>query len=123
MLVGVSTNGTSILLVQLGDAGGIETTGYTGAGTTVGGAGGGQTIGFGLMGSVSASDVHSGRVVLDLEDSSDFTWTCAAQLTNGTSSMLGTGSKALSAALDRVRITTVNGTDAFDAGVINISYE
>jgi hypothetical protein len=35
----------------------------------------------------------------------------------------GSTSKALSAELDRVRITTVNGTDAFDAGAINIMYE
>jgi len=29
----------------------------------------------------------------------------------------------LGGALDRVRITTVNGTDTFDAGSINILYE
>jgi hypothetical protein len=33
------------------------------------------------------------------------------------------GSKSLSGVLDRVRITTVNGTDTFDAGKINIIYE
>jgi hypothetical protein len=33
------------------------------------------------------------------------------------------GSKTLSGTLDRVRITTVNGTDTFDAGSINILYE
>jgi len=33
------------------------------------------------------------------------------------------GSKTLSAQLDRIRITTVNGTDTFDAGSINIMYE
>jgi hypothetical protein len=33
------------------------------------------------------------------------------------------GSKALSATLDRVRITTVGGTDTFDGGNINIVYE
>jgi hypothetical protein len=30
---------------------------------------------------------------------------------------------ALGGTLDRVRITTVNGTDTFDAGSINILYE
>jgi hypothetical protein len=35
----------------------------------------------------------------------------------------GGGSVALSGTLDRVRITTVNGTDTFDAGSINILYE
>jgi hypothetical protein len=33
------------------------------------------------------------------------------------------GTKSLSATLDRIRITTVNGTDTFDAGSINILYE
>jgi hypothetical protein len=33
------------------------------------------------------------------------------------------GSKTLSGTLDRVRITTVNGTDTFDAGTVNILYE
>jgi hypothetical protein len=32
-------------------------------------------------------------------------------------------SPALSGALDRVVITTINGTDTFDAGSINILYE
>lgn len=31
--------------------------------------------------------------------------------------------KTLSATLDRVRLTTVNGTDTFDAGLVNIIYE
>ena len=33
------------------------------------------------------------------------------------------GTVTLSGTLDRVRITTVNGTDTFDAGSINILYE
>jgi hypothetical protein len=33
------------------------------------------------------------------------------------------GVKTLSGTLDRVRITTANCTDAFDAGIINILYE
>jgi hypothetical protein len=33
------------------------------------------------------------------------------------------GYLALASALDRVRITTVNGTDTFDAGTVNILYE
>jgi hypothetical protein len=30
---------------------------------------------------------------------------------------------ALGGVLDRVRLTTVNGTDTFDAGTVNILYE
>jgi hypothetical protein len=39
-----------------------------------------------------------------------------------TQASMSGGSISLAGALDRVRITTVNGTDAFDAGVINIRY-
>jgi hypothetical protein len=35
----------------------------------------------------------------------------------------GAGSNTLSGTLDRVSITTTNGTDTFDAGSINIIYE
>jgi len=35
----------------------------------------------------------------------------------------GQGFKPLSDTLDRIRITTVNGTDTFDAGSINIMWE
>jgi len=34
-----------------------------------------------------------------------------------------TGAKTLSGTLDRIRVTTVGGTDTFDAGSINILYE
>jgi hypothetical protein len=41
--------------------------------------------------------------------------------TNSTS--LGSGSRALAGTLTQLRITTVNGTDTFDEGSINIMYE
>ena len=124
--VGVSTNGTSIVIVQLGDAGGFETSGYSGAGASYSAA----TIsnfssGFMLQPSHAATSVYHGKMELSLEDSSDNTWTekSSVGMTNTASGGHGAGSKALSATLTQVRITTVNGTDAFDAGAINISYE
>jgi hypothetical protein len=42
---------------------------------------------------------------------------------NATNSAFGGGSISLGGTLDRVRLTTVNGTDAFDAGSVNIIYE
>ena len=35
----------------------------------------------------------------------------------------GGGSLALGGVLDRVRVTSIGGTDTFDAGTINILYE
>jgi hypothetical protein len=126
MFNGVSTNGTSVLLVQLGDSGGIENTGYLSTGSLVAAsvASAAYTTGFGLSSSNVATYVFNGAVTISLIDG--FSWVESATLslsTGVTATSLSGGSKTLSAALDRIRITTVNGTDTFDAGSINILYE
>ena len=128
MLSGVSTNLTSVLLMQLGDSGGVETTGYTSMGsgiTSASAASVPQTAGFGLVSSVRATDVYGGSFILNLLDPATNTWTILGSMSTNTNAFMGiaSGSKALSSTLDRVRLTTVNGTDTFDAGTVNISYE
>ena len=125
--VGVSTNGSSSIIVQLGDSGGVETSGYLGAGSYVGGGGSGSsnfTNGFGLPNIGSTNALH-GSVTLVLEDAANFHWCATGALADSNSSFITftAGAKATSAELDRVRITMSNGTDAFDAGAINITYE
>jgi len=126
MFNGVSTNGTSIKQIQLGDSGGVETTGYLGAGvqltdaTSVNAAT--ITTGFGIRSALAADTLNGAVVITNLTSN---TWVAQGALTDssrGAGYLVG-GAKALSATLDRVRITTVNGTDAFDAGSINILYE
>jgi hypothetical protein len=122
---GVSTTGTNIPIVQLGDAGGIEATGYLGSGgNNSGDTTTNQTVGFGVAGSWNSSVIVHGCVTLQLLDSSTFTWAAFGILgiSNTTQITMVGGSKSLSAELDRVRITTVGGADTFDAGTINISY-
>jgi hypothetical protein len=125
---GVSTSGTSNPLIQIGDSGGVEATGYLGAGTAGGNAASptvtNYTTGFGLPGS-SASNVLHGAVVLTLIDASAFTWAASGtlSLSNAATYFMTSGSKSLSAALDRIRLTTVGGTDTFDAGTVNVLYE
>lgn len=124
MLIGVSTNGTSRIMVQIGDSGGIEATGYTTNIRDSTGAGGGGTTGFNITDDSAAAATYYGTMSLELEDSTDFTWTETVVASDSSGiGYYGSGNKSLSAELDRVRITTGNGTDAFDAGVINISYE
>jgi hypothetical protein len=127
MLAGVSTSGTSIILIQLGDSGGIETSGYTGGGNYLPGAGTVtlSTTGFGLMGlNPTASTFHDGFITLALQNSGTFTWVETGLLIRSDANMTNTaGAKSLSATLDRIRLTTVNGTDTFDAGSVNILYE
>ena len=121
----VSASGTSVPLIQLGDSGGIETTGYLGAGTNLTSTTSTSryTTGFGLGASSAAAQTRNGGIVISLTGSN--TWVAFGAL--GRSDADGTfvvgGSKALSDTLTQVRITTVNGTDTFDAGTINIQYE
>ena len=122
MFSGVSTNSTSNLLIQLGDSGGIENTGYTSVAQTDGGGSGVFTTGFAVVYAVTAAGLNSGRIEINLITGT--TWVASGVVGNNggnVSAMFGT--KALSDVLDRVRITTVNGTDTFDAGTINIMYE
>lgn len=126
---GVSTNGSSQTQIQLGDSGGIETTGYLGASmdyVNSSGSGGSANSTTGMaFGGDSAAMVRHGAIVLTLLDASSNTWVghgSGGHSNTGRSWVLGY-TKPLSAALDRVRITTLNGTDTFDAGTINILYE
>ena len=128
MFSGISTNGTSIIQVQLGDSGGVETTGYVG-GYTSNGVSGGILSGFPLsyVSTTAVSEI-SGSLTLSLVNASTNTWVGAGtqgRLSGGVAQEATAfgGGKSLSATLDRVRITTVNGTDTFDAGSINILYE
>jgi hypothetical protein len=124
--VGLSTNGTSPPMVQLGDAGGIENSGYLGAGflltdSVVAGVAN-YTTGIGLTQNWAAATVLHGILTLMLEDASQNTWTASGGF--GWSNALqfsGVGaSKSLSGVLDRIRLTTVGGANTFDAGAMNI---
>lgn len=122
MFSGVSTSGTNNWLIQIGDSGGIETSGYLGA-SSLGGAFTNHTDGFGLRFNTSGTTVH-GVVTLSLMNAAAFTWASSGNVGRSDSADLcaTAGVKSTSAALDRVRITTVGGTDTFDAGSINIQY-
>jgi hypothetical protein len=129
MLDGVSTNGTSPVIVQLGDSGGVENTGYVsqaaGISTTVIDTtrSGTNTDGFRLAVNVhAASDAITGKI--DIVNISSNTWIAQGIIIAAANfPTITVGSKTTSATLDRVRITTVGGTDTFDAGSINILYE
>ena len=129
MFNGVSTNGTSAPIIQLGDAGGVETTSYVS--TAIGiqtstAVAASSTAGFLIVTPTmyGASSTISGSV--SITNLSTNLWVVAGALSREAGSATGfstAGSKSLSDTLDRIRITTVNGTDAFDAGSINILYE
>jgi hypothetical protein len=122
MLNGVSTSGTSNLVVQVG-AGSVATSGYTSM-VQSGGSAIVSSSFFVITYAVTASYVYSGTVpILNLGSN---TWVSssviAANNVIGVVSSAG-GNITLGGTLDRVVITTANGTDTFDAGSINILYE
>ena len=124
MFNGVSTNGASNYLVQLG-AGSIVSTGYS------------SYASYTSVGSVSSSSATTGLHFHAPGANATFfgsliisfvtgnAWVGSHSVGNfvGSAIHYGGGGVTLSGTLDRVRITTVNGTDTFDAGSINILME
>jgi len=129
MFMGVGTNGNSIPILQLGDSGGVETTSYLGSAGGSNNSSGNSvsqmSVGFNLIDTGAGSIKLQGRIEISLANSSANTWCANGTLGNeiDTTCFWMGGSKSLSGVLDRVRLTTVNGTDSFDAGSINICYE
>ena len=121
MFAGVSTSGTSALLVQLGDSGGFENTGYTSA-SDAGASQSTSSAGF-VIRQVVANDTLHGTMLIASLGSNTWAQSHMCWRTNSNIHTYGAGSKSLSDTLTQVRITTVNGTDTFDAGTINIMYE
>jgi hypothetical protein len=124
MFDGVSTNGSSVVQVQIGDSGGIETTGYSGTIATPGFTSNLSTS-FPTTdnGSGTAAYVRHGVIVMAYMGSNLWAASINIGISNAAAAWYGGGTKTLSATLDRLRITTANGTDTFDAGTINILYE
>ena len=123
MFNGVSTSVGSQLLVRLG-SGSIATTGYVSTYATIEGTTvncNSTTVGFSLYDN-SASYTRSGHMVLTLLGSN--TWVSSHTIKLDTARMsFGGGNITLAGTLDRIQITSTSGTDTFDAGTINISYE
>lgn len=125
MFNGVSTNGTSSFLIQLGTSSGVTTSGYLGQCTNTSGAASTNfTSGFIFNISVAAAGVFAGNMTICNFSGNIWSETSTSMPTTGTGGgSYSAGYVSLTSTLDRVRITTVNGTDTFDAGSINILYE
>lgn len=120
----VSTSGTSIPLIQVG-SGSVTTSGYTGNSqsltTSPGSAVSTASSGWPIQSS-TATNTFYGAIILYSFGSN--TWIASGLLNQSTiASSFVNGAVTLGGALDRVNITTNNGTDTFDAGAINIFYE
>jgi hypothetical protein len=121
---GVSTNGASNYLVQIG-SGSPTTSGYTGSASvvTTGVNSSTLTTGFGVYNNLGAGTVFDGAMTITAFGSNVWIASGVSAITTAIGTMPTSGAVTLGGTLDRVRITTVNGTDTFDAGSVNILYE
>ena len=128
MFNGVSTNSTSQVQIQLGSTT-FSTSGYSSTSSYGGNIG---QLAFATTGFITdpaaaaiASITRSGIYQFTLVNSNN--WVGSGNIGTGVNGQVtlacGGNSPTLGGTLDRVRITTVNGTDTFDAGTINILYE
>ncbi len=128
-LDGVSTNAAnSVPGIQIGDSGGLETSGYVG-----------NTMQFAepdalsvtvlsnrfLLGAVAdAAATVIGHIVLTLMDAANNTWIATGNMTRGdvNANIIMAGIKSLTGTLDRLSLIS-GSADTFDLGAINIMYE
>jgi|TARA_R100001594_G_scaffold141796_1_gene188145 hypothetical protein len=122
----MGSNGTGLFGVQLGDSGGIETSGYTGnisginSGTSHQGAA--MASQFIIVTPALAAEGYAGIVHLRLFESSSYTWSMSSVMADeggGQTTFFAAGQKSLSAELTQVRIMTAN---TFDEGNVSIQY-
>jgi hypothetical protein len=124
----VSTSGSSAYQIQIGPSGGIENTGYVSQtfaaqATAASSAATVLTSGFAIISANASTYLYSGSITITNIQGN--TWIESGLLVNTTAvrGSLSSGTKSLAGVLTQIRITTVNGTDTFDSGSINILYE
>ena len=128
-IYGLSTSGTSPYIIQIGDSGGIETTGYTGAAgvyTPSSQDADVYTTGFGMRGDPTSASVSIdgiGELILMDPDNNTWVWKFNGARSDAGEIYNGSGTKSLSSILTQLRLTTVGGTNTFDSGKFNIMYE
>lgn len=121
MLNSVSTSGVNPIQVQLGNSTGYVVTGYTATSTINGQGAVTSTSGLVQITSAAASNYIAHHIITLF---SGTIWVgSGVSFPSGGLGGYFSGSIDVGGTLDRLRVTTVGGTDTFDAGSINIMYE
>lgn len=123
-LTAVSTNGASQVQLQLGTSAGFVTTGYRGSVGAYAAAASAATIDTGAVldtpSSASAGSVRNGMITFALGLSNAWNFLGLLGHSNGATITNTAGTVPLPGVLDRIRLTTMNGTDSFDVGSASI---
>jgi hypothetical protein len=123
MFFGVSTNGSNNYIVQLGTATGFETSAYVASTSSLGASSmssSTSTTGF-VISNGNPSYTLGGSMVLTLMD--DDRWVANGMFAFPNGTISAAGHKQIADTLTKIRITTLVGTNTFDAGYVNILYE
>jgi hypothetical protein len=127
MFQGISLSGTSVPMVQIGAGTTPETTGYLGSvsNQSSGATSELSTTGFRVLGTAGGSNatVITGAIVINLLTGSTWVAFGSTARTDAATTSTFAYNKAITGTLGVVRVTSLNGTDTFDAGTINILYE
>jgi len=121
----VSTSGTSNYIIQLGYGATptYVTSGYLGSVVAGGGTATSFSTGFMLNNGSAATDAYSGIATITNITGNAWTMTSVLGITTNNANRYAAGNVSTVTVLTAIRITTVTGTDTFDAGTINIMYE
>lgn len=114
--------GTQNFLIQLGDSGGIETTGYLGGLGVIGGSPALFTSGIGVIAASSSTAIVHGNVTLSKVSADGTKWSASGNsaFSNGAGLNCTAASKTLTTALTTVRFMVTAGS--FVAGVVTAVY-
>ena len=127
LMKAVSTNGGSDYIVRIGDTT-LATSGYTSVANYVN-PGANSCTGTAYYGGfILTKDINSGTAftatcTITLQSSGLYVWAFIGNNGLSGAGFFGSSYLDLGSTLNRVTLTTVNGTDTFDAGSINILYE
>ena len=123
----LSTTGSSFIRVQTGTGGGLDSLGYASTNGTIGSTsvsgstGSGQ--GWDIIVSTNATTI-SGRATINLIGNSTYVFDSLTSCIASVNTCITAGHRSASSGpIDRIRITTANGSDTFDGGSISILYE
>ena len=127
MFAEVSISGTSLPMIQIGDSGGLETTGYKCVGALFApssNANTDYTTGITIKTDATAATLMSGTIVANRITGNEWCFHgCTTNFAPANYAAMVSGYKSLSGELTTVRLTAVNGSDTFDAGKVAISWE
>jgi|GEM_PF-1283738 len=120
----VSTNGGSQVLLQVGDSGGVSASGYVGGNLYYlgGSSGAHETLSSGFRVFIGGAGIYRfGTITLTRLTANK--WVAVGQIAHAGGFAWVSGVRVLANTLDRVRFTTVGGTDAFTQGEVSLLIE